>query len=454
MSKKIGKAPKLKDKIKSLNKNSKQFILFIGTGIFLLLILLVVQISQSQPSYSYKIAREIAKSLNNAKVVTFSKDDEFDYSYYKGATISLLLPSSQTDAESNQDIQNFENSDIVIIEEYYSKVEAEAKLKYIQDYYKLIHDDTDNTFLKNSEEISNLLIQENDLVFSIENYIFRIKSNYSERFEEIKSLINNVMQKYKSNDEEANKEEVDTYWATQLTNTSNSLKDLYNKKVEETKNTILDYLKELEGCEGTDCDDVLNKALDYKEYTEFSDEINSVQNKYDEIINSKKEVVKEIDNLVSSAEGKLNKNDYDTAKSKIDSLSDSFYDSYKKEWNSRLESVQEKIYKNDCQQYSYSDVLRNSSDYIGKKAYWFGVIQQKVDSLNYRIGVNCSPNRFADSGYVCDDTIYVTYFGDESLIEDDVVEMWGTMMGTKTYTAIFGNTITIPAFTAMYLNRK
>lgn len=240
MSKKIGKAPKLKDKIKSLNKNSKQFILFIGTGIFLLLILLVVQISQSQPSYSYKIAREIAKSLNNAKVVTFSKDDEFDYSYYKGATISLLLPSSQTDAESNQDIQNFENSDIVIIEEYYSKVEAEAKLKYIQDYYKLIHDDTDNTFLKNSEEISNLLIQENDLVFSIENYIFRIKSNYSERFEEIKSLINNVMQKYKSNDEEANKEEVDTYWATQLTNTSNSLKDLYNKKVEETKNTILD----------------------------------------------------------------------------------------------------------------------------------------------------------------------------------------------------------------------
>ena len=281
MSKKIGKAPKLKDKIKSLNKNSKQFILFIGTGIFLLLILLVVQISQSQPSYSYKIAREIAKSLNNAKVVTFSKDDEFDYSYYKGATISLLLPSSQTDAESNQDIQNFENSDIVIIEEYYSKVEAEAKLKYIQDYYKLIHDDTDNTFLKNSEEISNLLIQENDLVFSIENYIFRIKSNYSERFEEIKSLINNVMQKYKSNDEEANKEEVDTYWATQLTNTSNSLKDLYNKKVEETKNTILDYLKELEGCEGTDCDDVLNKALDYKEYTEFSDEIYYVQNKYD-----------------------------------------------------------------------------------------------------------------------------------------------------------------------------
>lgn len=53
--------------------------------------------------------------------------------------------------------------------------------------------------------------------------------------------------------------------------------------------------------------------------------------------------------------------------------------------------------------------------------------------------------------YYCPDTIYVIYNGDKSFIEDDIVKMWGTMDGTKTYTTVLGSSTTIPKFNAKYI---
>lgn len=111
-------------------------------------------------------------------------------------------------------------------------------------------------------------------------------------------------------------------------------------------------------------------------------------------------------------------------------------------------------YKKDCATYSYKDVLRNPSDYNGKQAYWFGEIVQVVDksaySSTFRIDVTCEKYSYS-KGYYCDDTIYVTYYGDQSFIEDDMVKMWGTMEGTQTYTTVLGTSVTIPKFSAKYM---
>lgn len=52
---------------------------------------------------------------------------------------------------------------------------------------------------------------------------------------------------------------------------------------------------------------------------------------------------------------------------------------------------------------------------------------------------------------MCSDTVYVTYYGTDSFIEDDMVKMWGVMNGTETYTTILGASVTIPKFTAKYM---
>ena len=134
-----------------------------------------------------------------------------------------------------------------------------------------------------------------------------------------------------------------------------------------------------------------------------------------------------------------------------------YFDSNHKNVNTNINTLKDNLvkdYKKACAKYNYKDVLRNPENYTGKQAYWFGEIIQVVDksafSSTFRIDVNCKKNTYI-SGYYCSDTIYVTYYGDKSFIEDDMVKMWGTMDGTKTYTTVLGASVTIPKFIAQYM---
>lgn len=137
-----------------------------------------------------------------------------------------------------------------------------------------------------------------------------------------------------------------------------------------------------------------------------------------------------------------------------------YFDANHNAVNTNIETLKANVvsdYKKTCSSYKYKDVLRNPSDYKGKNAYWFGEIVQVVDKTSYsstfRIDVTCKKYTYS-SGYYCDDTIYVTYYGDQSFIEDDMVKMWGTMEGTQTYTTVLGASVTIPKFNAVYMELK
>lgn len=119
-----------------------------------------------------------------------------------------------------------------------------------------------------------------------------------------------------------------------------------------------------------------------------------------------------------------------------------------------LETKQKEDFKISCQFYNYKDVMRNPNDYQSKNAYWFGKIVQVVSKTSnysvFRIDVTCEKYSYSED-YYCKDTIYVTYFGNQSFIEDDMVKMWGTMNGTETYTTVLGGSVTIPKFIATYM---
>lgn len=120
-----------------------------------------------------------------------------------------------------------------------------------------------------------------------------------------------------------------------------------------------------------------------------------------------------------------------------------------------LKALSESDYKKSCVTYKYKDVLRNPNNYSGKRAYWFGKVLQVLSKTSYtatyRIGVSCTKYRYI-GGYSCPDAIYVTYYGDKNFIEDDMVKMYGTMEGAQTYTTVMGASVTIPKFSAPYID--
>ena len=95
---------------------------------------------------------------------------------------------------------------------------------------------------------------------------------------------------------------------------------------------------------------------------------------------------------------------------------------------------------------SYKDILRYPSSYRGSQVQIYGKVIQKVMSGSTVV------LRVGTSGYGYYDSVFwVEYTTDqvaESVIEDDYITVYGNCTGTYTYTATFGQSITIPSIKA------
>ena len=108
-----------------------------------------------------------------------------------------------------------------------------------------------------------------------------------------------------------------------------------------------------------------------------------------------------------------------------------------------------------CQDFSYEDIARNPNNYKGKNAKFNGkVIQVQEGLLNsVTLRVDVTQGEYG----IWDDTVYVNYkYKDDNeskILEDDIITMYGTIDGLKTYTTIFGGEVTIPEMTVKYITR-
>lgn len=389
---------------------------------------------------SYNISKKISKLLQDATLVNEGKDKYNKYSYIE----SVLI---YTEIVGSKDTGNY----AISVSKYNSSVEADIKAKYLKQIYISFHNKIDGTLLEENDDTKEYFYGENDLIFTKGVYLIRINSYYQNRFNELKEKIINILNQYNTKDiQKINKDKPKKYWQGKLDSKEKKLENSHNKKIKLFKDTINDYLIEMENCMGEKCEEYLNIVTSYKKYSEISEQLNLIQNKYDEIINKKKNLVNNINSNINKIENNLNEVEYENVKKQVEELNDTFYDNYKNEWKNRLNYIDEKIYKKYCNIYNYKDVLRTPDNYKNKKAHWFGVVQQKISSSQYRVGVDCEKYNYIE-GYFCKNTIYVYYYGDTNIIEDDILKMWGTMDGTVTYTAIMGNSITIPSFYAKYI---
>lgn len=114
----------------------------------------------------------------------------------------------------------------------------------------------------------------------------------------------------------------------------------------------------------------------------------------------------------------------------------------------------EEGFKNDCVDYKYKDIFRNSEDYLGKSAKIVGeviqVMEDTKEGIDYWIlRVNMTKDNW---GYY-DDTIMIMIEKSAvkgRIIEDDIFTFYGILAEPVTYETVLGSTQTIPAMLALY----
>jgi len=110
-------------------------------------------------------------------------------------------------------------------------------------------------------------------------------------------------------------------------------------------------------------------------------------------------------------------------------------------------------FKASCQAYSYEEISRNPDNYKGLPAVFTGQVAQVMEasySSTVVLRVNVTQGEY---GW-WDDTIYVTYTmpeGRARILDNDIVTIYGELDGLESYTAVLGNTITIPRLKAKYI---
>jgi hypothetical protein len=113
--------------------------------------------------------------------------------------------------------------------------------------------------------------------------------------------------------------------------------------------------------------------------------------------------------------------------------------------------VDETKYKDECIEKSYEELARNPDNVKGTKVKVTGEVIQVTEYNNKtELRVNITKEEY---GYYTD-TIYVTYVpknGEDKILENDIITIYGTAKGDYSYTSIMGAKVTLPKIDADFI---
>jgi uncharacterized membrane protein YcgQ (UPF0703/DUF1980 family) len=111
-------------------------------------------------------------------------------------------------------------------------------------------------------------------------------------------------------------------------------------------------------------------------------------------------------------------------------------------------------FKATCEKISSDELLRDTEKYVGKRVVLTGeVIQVLEKDNNVTMRVNITEKGTSQFTY-WEDTIIVEYTrpsNESRILEEDIIQFWGTVKGRITYKAIFGQEVTLPEIAAKYI---
>lgn len=114
---------------------------------------------------------------------------------------------------------------------------------------------------------------------------------------------------------------------------------------------------------------------------------------------------------------------------------------------------EEQDFKTSCKTYTFEQMARNPEKFKGTNVKITGeVIQALYGSNSVDLRVNITKKGSYSTYYT--DTIYVTYYtkpGEDKILEDDIITIYGTSKGDYTYTSTIGATINLPLIEGKYI---
>lgn len=107
-------------------------------------------------------------------------------------------------------------------------------------------------------------------------------------------------------------------------------------------------------------------------------------------------------------------------------------------------------YANACQSVSYKVLKKNPDKYIGTKVKFTGQVLEIQESGNYTI-MRIAVTNLGYGMWDFNDALLVEFNNSTEIVEDDIVNVYGVITGTYTYTSIAGWNITIPSMEAEFV---
>ncbi|WP_276700834.1 bZIP transcription factor [Romboutsia ilealis] len=98
---------------------------------------------------------------------------------------------------------------------------------------------------------------------------------------------------------------------------------------------------------------------------------------------------------------------------------------------------------------TYNQLARTPDQYKGEKCKFKGEVIQVMEDESY-ISIRLAVNGGSNVLYV---VIPSSILGNERILEDDYITVYGTSTGVITYTTVMGNELTIPSMLATKLDR-
>lgn len=145
----------------------------------------------------------------------------------------------------------------------------------------------------------------------------------------------------------------------------------------------------------------------------------------------------------------INSNDINTTFSQI--LKE---EQERKEQERKVKEEQEKQeFISSCKTYTFEQMARNPDNFKGTNVKITGeVVQALYDTNSVDLRVNITKKGNYSTYYT--DTVYVIYtpnIGEDKILEDDIITIYGTSKGDYSYTSTMGSKITLPLIDAKYI---
>ena len=126
----------------------------------------------------------------------------------------------------------------------------------------------------------------------------------------------------------------------------------------------------------------------------------------------------------------------------------------KKEEEERKKAKQEETnFKQSCKNITYEELARNPDKIKGEKVRITGEVIQTLYNYN-SVDLRVNITKWGTYSTYYKDTIYVTYYledGEDKILEDDIITIWGTTQGDYSYTSTIGSRVTLPLVFAKYI---